>query len=141
MAFSSFCYSASANRQNMATEIFDKQFDKLVLLPEFVNVHFTKKYLNLIIRLESYSLLWNTIYSEEDEEDRQLIDDTYDCFNSLCQTLPGLEAMLKTRSVSTFCEVVISQSYGKTGILLAFPVKIISTKSCWHQCISCITSF
>ena len=67
----------------------------------------------------SYSINWCSfpvlfhVYREEDSEDRQLIDDTYECFNHLCQSWPGLEAMLAARSVSTFCEVVVSQGYGK----------------------------
>ncbi|XP_045191890.2 neurochondrin-like [Mercenaria mercenaria] len=47
-----------------------------------------------------------------EEEDKQLVDDTYDCFNSLCQSELGLEFLLKAKSVSTFCQAVISQSYG-----------------------------
>ncbi|XP_060602253.1 neurochondrin-like [Ruditapes philippinarum] len=52
------------------------------------------------------------LLNSEEAEDKQLIDDTYDCFNSLCQSEQGLKCLLRAKSVSTFCQAVISQNYG-----------------------------
>ncbi|KAL4234846.1 hypothetical protein ACF0H5_006487 [Mactra antiquata] len=49
--------------------------------------------------------------NESDTETKQLVDSTYDCFNSLCQSEQGLECLLKSKSISTFCQTVISQCY------------------------------
>ncbi|WAR13231.1 NCDN-like protein [Mya arenaria] len=50
--------------------------------------------------------------SEGDVDGEQLIDDTYDCFNSLSQSLTGLETMLAAGTVAAFCDVVVTQTFG-----------------------------
>ena len=52
-------------------------------------------------------------YSEDDIEGRQLVDDTYECYNSLCQTSTGMHSLVGAKSVSSLTESIVNQSYGK----------------------------
>lgn len=72
---------------------------------------------------------------DADSEVRQLVDDTYDCLNSLCHTTTGLKHLLKAKSISAFCEAVISQSYGyKKALDLIYCLVSCFGSDSWNGC-------